>query len=79
MNRHTLYWWNQQIAKRDRQAKRPAAAKLVPVEVRGGMAGVLGVSSDLEVALRVSGHVVRVPGGFDAATLTRLVATLEQQ
>lgn len=82
VNANTLAHWRWRLS--TRTAPRPrAAARSTPapafVEVVGG-AGLVGAteppSAPLELVLR-GGLVVRVPASFDAAALTRLVATLE--
>ena len=55
---------------------------LVPVEVRAGTGQLdLGalLSPGFEVALRQSGHLLRVPSSFDGPALSRLVAVLESR
>ena len=69
----TLYWWHQRFNKRRPEQEKGA---LVPVDaVALGLGAVL--SPSFEVALRSSGHVVRVPARFDAEALRRLVEALE--
>ena len=79
VNLHTLYWWNQRLAKRAREQrgeKKPAETALVPVEATPLTLSAI-VSPSFDVALRGSGHVVHVPARFDATALRRLVDTLE--
>jgi hypothetical protein len=76
----SFYSWRRIIEQRDRQAlphaatlssSEPDAPAFVPVQVVAA-----DMPSTLEVVLG-SGRVVRVPVGFDAATLTSLLAVLE--
>ena len=76
----SFYFWRRTIAQRDRQAGRSAVAAadgaaapvFVPVRVIPAPAAVA-----LEVVLG-QGRVVRVPAGFDPATLRQLLALLEE-
>jgi transposase-like protein len=76
----SFYAWRRTIAQRDQQsAARPKATKaaedrtaFVPVKVMGPTPNPM-----LEV-VAPSGHLVRVPPEFDAATLRRLLAVLEE-
>lgn len=81
VNLHTLYWWHQRFAKqaRERRSDGAVGTALVPVEAGGlDLSAILSSSnSSFEVALRGSGHVVRVPTRFDVGALRRLVETLE--
>jgi len=74
----TLYYWHQRLARRAREGRPPAAAQLLPVEVASDLLGLESPPPSFEVALRISGHVLRVPPEFDAETLRRLVDTLER-
>jgi len=74
-----FYSWRRTIAARDQEAAprrrlkpggRPAAPAFVPVRVSASAAA-------LEVVLGDS-RVVRVPAGFDAATLRQLLAVLDE-
>jgi hypothetical protein len=84
----SFYAWRRIIAERDQQADRqanrdrrsrpsrrrcPAGAPVLFVPVR-----VAASASLLEVVLG-SGRVVRVPAGFDAATLRLLLVVLEEE
>jgi hypothetical protein len=75
LSEQSFYTWRRTIAERDRQAAttsaQPAAA-FVAVRVTPSPA-----ASALEVVVG-SGRVVRVPPGFDAATLRHLLAVLEE-
>ena len=76
----SFYAWRRTIAERDQEARRQpnrrrrraasAPPIFVPVRVAAAVA--------LEVELG-SGRVVRVPPGFDAATLRQLLAVLEEE
>lgn len=73
-------WWRGHIEKRARPS-RAASSKLtfLPLVVRGDAEGAEATKPDappLELVLR-GGCVVRVPSGFDEASLVRLVAVLE--
>ena len=65
----SFYAWRRELARRD--AQEPA---FVPVRVVADDA--LTVTLELVLA---GGRKVRVPAGFDAATLQRLLAVLEEQ
>ena len=66
----SFYSWRRTLAERDADAASDAPV-FVPVHVRAGP-----TSPALEVVLR-SGHVLRVPHGFDPEQLRRVVAALE--
>ena len=67
----SFYAWRRALAKRD--AERP---EFVPVQVVGDEGETAG---DLLELVLAGGRSVRVPAGFDAATLRRLLAVLEEQ
>ena len=74
---NSFFWWKSEIKRRDEGKLDDRAADsetkgsdLVPVRVTAP----LGQSIELVLW---KGRVVRVPPGFDAGTLKRLVATLE--
>jgi transposase-like protein len=74
----SFYAWRRMIAERDQLAGSPSdefsdRPAFVPVRV----AGEAVASPELEVVAD-GGRVVRVPIGFDAATLRRLLAVLEE-
>jgi hypothetical protein len=71
LSQPSFYAWRRELAERD--ALRPA---FVPVQVVGDESD--GASDLLELVL-AGGRRVRVPAGFDAATLRRLLAVLEEQ
>jgi transposase-like protein len=75
----SFYAWRRTIQERDRQAARScqqcpatrdAAPPFVPVTV-------MAPAPALEVVLG-DGRTIRVPAGFDAATLQRLLAVLDE-
>ena len=74
-----FYRWRARFKDAGAQVERSASQALIPVEVAGptslDLSALLGAS--FEVALRESGHLVRVPPGFEAAALARLVGVLE--
>jgi len=86
VNASTLAHWRWRLGTRTtpgpRTAARTSAAAPAFVEVVGG-AGLVGATAAAagEVAplelVPAGGLVVRIPAGFDGATLRRLVATLE--
>jgi hypothetical protein len=67
----SFYSWRRTLAERDADAAASDAPAFVPVHVRSGP-----TPPALEVVLR-SGHVLRVPHGFDPDQLRRVVAILE--
>ena len=67
----SFYAWRRKLATCD--ARRPV---FVPVQISADEEGLTGDSS-LEVVL-AGGRRVRVPAGFDAATLRQLLAVLEE-
>lgn len=79
---NAYFWWKREIRKRDARRKRKGREapserpQLVPVRISA--AGFLDGerSEPFEVALP-GDRVVRVPAGFDAASLRRLLAVLE--
>lgn len=80
-------WWRQRLAKQGRDASAPdvverggATRELVPVDLSPGLLALGAVwAPGFEVALRQSGHMVRVPASFGPAALRRLVDALERQ
>jgi transposase-like protein len=74
-----FYRWRALFKDSAALAEPSASRQLIPVEVAGptplDLGALLGAS--FEVALRESGHLVRVPPGFEAAALSRLVGVLE--
>jgi len=85
LSEQSYFWWRRSLRQRDRArpAPKPARqkageqqqpARFVPVRIVP-----LPVSApDLQIVLG-SGRVVRVPPGFDAATLRQLLAVLEEE
>jgi transposase len=69
LSQASFYSWRRELSKRD--ARRP---RFVPVQMLGDE----DRAAPLELVLS-GGRSVRVPGGFDAATLRRLLAVLEEQ
>jgi len=63
----SFYSWRRELAKRD-----AASAAFVPVHVEGQTAP----AATLEVVLE-GGRTIRVPAGFNSATLKQLLAVLE--
>lgn len=81
VNRRTLYWWHQRFARRERElAEQEEEQDLVPVELPAPALSALSsmLTPAVEVELRASGHLVRVPARFDADDLRRLVEILER-
>lgn len=74
VKRTTLIWWRSELRRRDRQ-RQATSLPLLPVRV--DPQPVRATAPSLEVALR-TGEVVRVPPGFDADELRRLVVALER-
>ena len=74
-----FYRWRARFDGTAANVERSASQALIPVEVAGAtsldLSALLG--ADFEIALRGSGHLVRVPAGFEAAALARLVGVLE--
>jgi hypothetical protein len=69
-----FYSWKRKLRLRDEaKVRRPGRKRLefVPVELKPSSSG-----SPLELVL-AGGRVVRIPAGFDAAALTRLLSVLE--
>jgi transposase-like protein len=69
LSEQSFYWWKRTIAERDQREDTPA---FVPVRVAPAAA-----EPALEVVAAL-GRVIRVPSGFDADTLRRLLAVLEE-
>lgn len=67
-----FYYWRREIEWRDREHNRTATRAFVPVEVKTP-----AHAPSIEVAL-ACGHVVRLRPGFDADTLRKLLALLEE-
>jgi transposase-like protein len=86
----SFYGWRRTLAQRDHRAPPRAVsssarhtrrqadeqAKFVPLRIVPGPTG--KGSADLQVVLG-SGRIVRVPPGFDAATLRQLLVILEEE
>jgi len=70
----TLSWWRWELRRRARARRSPAPTAFVGVEVVD--APVAARPLPFEVVLR-GRRVVRVPAGFDAAELSRLLDALE--
>jgi hypothetical protein len=78
----TFYHWHQRYKTSEPEAE-PAGDDepgLLPVELSTSAGREFGslLSPGFEVALRRSGHVVRVPARFEPAALARLLSVLEQ-
>lgn len=91
VKRKTLTWWKWEVKRRDRAkrqatrarrsakkapAKKPQKTQLLPVKVASSADVPSRPALGFEVLLR-SDVAVRVPIGFDAVELRRLVATLD--
>jgi hypothetical protein len=73
----SFYAWRRLIAERDRQCPAPKPAPtpaFVPIQV----VPPIGPSAAIELVLG-NGRLVRVPAGFDPATLRQLLAVLEEE
>lgn len=84
VKRTTLYWWHQRFAREECERAEQERQVLVPVEVSepasvpaAALSSML--SPSVEVVLRDSGHVMRVPARFDTDDLLRLVDVLERR
>jgi len=74
VKRRTLYYWLQRLRKQERRR-----AQLVPVELPS-LTGLDPLAATaIEVSLRGSGHVLRVPPRFDATSLRALIDVLERR
>jgi hypothetical protein len=81
----SFYWWRLTLGQRDRASStsKPAqrkgrgqqSARFVQVRI---VPAPIGTAADLQIVLS-SGHVVRVPTGFDPATLRQLLAILKEE
>ena len=69
----TLGWWRSALARRDGGQKIQPVVALTRVTVTPTIA-----TMPLEIVVK-GGPVVRVPMGFDAATLARLLTVLEER
>ena len=74
VKRTTLVWWQSELRRRDR-SRQAASAPLLPVRI--DPTPVAQESRGFQVELP-TGEVVRVPAGFDAGELRRLVVALER-
>lgn len=74
MSGSRLGWWKKKFSKHRAGSGAQAPAAFVPVRVKPALAPV--GAAPFEVVLRC-GHTLRVPAGFDAAALRRLLAALE--
>ena len=78
LNAGTLSFWKWKLARREGGgARRSRVEPLKFVELTTATPSVAAPVPSFEVVLR-SGRTVRVPGGFDAAALARLVNVLEE-
>jgi hypothetical protein len=77
----SFYMWRRTIEQRDRQAARSCRHRRATHHRDGGPTFVpvtlLAPAPALEVVLG-DGRTIRVPAGFDAATLQRLLAALDE-
>jgi len=75
-----FHYWKRELRTRDaeRRSTRPAARFLPVVVADAATASPAHSASLLELALP-SGEVLRVPAGFDSATLARVLAVLRGQ
>lgn len=71
LNGNTLSWWRSKLRR-----NRAQETAMVPVEVVDG--DPVGGPAQLELVHR-SGVVLRLPRGFDASDLRRVLAVLEQR
>jgi transposase-like protein len=87
----SFFGWRRTLAQRDqaqpkaafqpthrqsrRQANQQQTARFVPVRI---LPAPVGTKVDLQIVLN-SGHIIRVPSGFDAATLRQLLAILQEE
>ncbi len=78
VKRRTLYWWHQKLAREERERAKEEPQDLVAVQVPGLPALGSLLAPAIEVALRESGHVLRVPARFEADALRQLVDVLER-
>lgn len=78
VKRRTLYWWHQRLARQERERANEKTQDLVAVEVPALSALGSMLAPAIEVALRESGHVLRVPPRFEAEALRQLVDVLER-
>jgi hypothetical protein len=69
----TLSWWRWTIGRRERERRSPAPGAFVGVQLVGAA---VAPPRPFEVVLP-GRRVVRVPSGFDAAELARLLSALE--
>lgn len=73
LNAATLYWWRSQLRRRDRREP-----EFVPIEIVDARpATVRDARAVFELEL-VGGRRLRVPTGFDAEELARLIAAVER-
>lgn len=84
VNQWTFYAWHRRFKEEPKvQHAARASSGLIPVEVTPSpgpdLGALLSAPVAYEVALRQSGHVVRVPAAFDSKSLAQLVATLESR
>jgi len=85
---HTLSWWKRTLEERDRAQQRESAKRAARAAAESARPSFVPVRV-IEAAPRESisaveivtsrGHVVRLQPGFDAATLRRVLAALEEQ
>jgi transposase len=75
LSEHRFHAWRRVLQERDAQAVRFVPVEIVPDEPAPSAAE--GAVSALELVLS-SGRLLRIGTGFDAATLQRLLALLEE-
>ena len=79
VKRSTLVWWSSELRRRDRLRARSKDATFLPVRVAPAEPAPAALSAaespGLEVLL-ATGDLLRVPPGFDADELRRLVSAL---
>lgn len=73
LNPATLYWWRSRLQRAER-----SAARIVPIEIVGrDVRAAVGTGKHFEIEL-AGGRRLRIPPGFDAAELARLIRALER-
>jgi transposase-like protein len=79
VNAQTLSWWRWRLRREGQRLEGPGKAEppLALVEVSPALQRLWPAAETERVELEVDGIRVRVPDGFEAATLTRVLAVLE--
>lgn len=73
-----LHWWKWHLGKKEVLSASESPLRLLPVSVVPSRDVQVSQETPLEIVLQ-SGHILRVPHGFDPATLRSVLLVLEER